>query len=66
MDREIISNIIDDLSKHKRDRSALTQTFIQSRLDRCVESYYDDIRSSYDSLKEKNVFQVFKKLNKKA
>ena len=59
-----IYKMLDELSKHKRDKRYLTQIFIQDRLNKSIETYYEDLTRSYNSLKHKNELHVLRKLNK--
>lgn len=59
-----IYKMLEELSEHKRDKRYLTQIFIQDRLNKSIETYYDDLTRSYNSLKMKNELHVLRKLNK--
>lgn len=59
-----IYKMLEELSNHHRDKSQLTKLFIQSRLDKSVATYSDDLAKSYASLKQKNEMHILRKLNK--
>lgn len=59
-----IYKMLEELNEHKRDKRYLTQIFIQDRLNKSIETYYDDLTRSYNSLKQKNELHVLRKLNK--
>ena len=55
MTQSSIYQMLKDLGEHKRSKETLLRVFIENRLNKCLETYYDDITSSYESLKQKNV-----------
>ena len=59
-----IYQMLKDLGEHKRSKETLLRVFIENRLNKCLETYYDDITSSYESLKQKNEIYILRKLNK--
>lgn len=59
-----VYKMLEEISEHKRDKRYLTQIFIQDRLNKSIETYYDDLTRSYNSLKMKNELHVLRKLNK--
>ena len=59
-----IYKMLEELSEHKRDKQRLTEIFIQARLDKSVQAYYEELTQSYNSLKIKNEVHVLRKLNK--
>lgn len=64
MTQSSIYQMLKDLGEHKRSKETLLRVFIENRLNKCLETYYDDITSSYESLKQKNEIHILRKLNK--
>lgn len=64
MTQSSIYQMLKDLGEHKRSKETLLKVFIENRLNKCLETYYDDITSSYESLKQKNEIHILRKLNK--
>ena len=64
MTQSDIYKMLAELSEHKRDKRYLTQIFIQDRLNKSVQTYYEDVTKSYESLKCKNEVHILRKLTK--
>ena len=47
---KLIFSILDDLDKYSRDKSTLMPMYIEERLNKCLQSYNDEIRKSISNL----------------
>lgn len=56
--------ILNDLDKHKRPKQQILAECIQTRLDRSLQSYYQDLMESYNYLCQRNALRLAKKLNR--
>lgn len=61
---ENLQNVLYDLSKHKRDRNTLLMTYVEERLNKSLQSYYEELTDSFDFLKYKNSQTVLDKMNR--
>lgn len=61
---ENLQNVLHDLSKHKRDRNTLLMTYVEERLNKSLQSYYEELTDSFDFLKYKNSQTVLDKMNR--
>ena len=57
-------NILDDLSKHKRNKEELLPLYINERLNKSLQTYYKEITNSFNYLKYKDSKDVLNKLNR--
>lgn len=62
MFKENIQNIKNDLNKHHRDRSQLTLIYIQQRLNKSLNSYYNDLTNSVNYISNRKPESVLRKL----
>ncbi len=61
---ENLQNVLHDLSKHKRDKNTLLMTYVEERLNKSLQSYYEELTDSFDFLKYKNSQTVLDKMNR--
>lgn len=66
MSEKIIKEMIADIKSHRgRDKQALLEFYVTERINRQVQSYYNQILNSYSILThQKNELSVVKKLTK--
>ncbi len=57
-------NLIQELQMYKRPKNQLEQYYIQSRLNKSLEVYLDDIQKSIDLMSTKDGIKVIKRINK--
>ena len=57
-------NLIQELQMYKRPKNQLEQYYIQSRLNKSLEVYLDDIQKSIDLMNIKDGIKVIKRINK--
>ena len=57
-------NLIQELQMYKRPKNQLEQYYIQSRLNKSLEVYLDDIQKSIDLMNTKDGIKVIKRINK--
>lgn len=57
-------NLIQELQMYKRPKNQLEQYYIQSRLNKSLEVYLDDIQKSIDLMSIKDGIKVIKRINK--
>lgn len=57
-------NLIQELQMYKRPKNQLEQYYIQSRLNKSLEAYLDDIQKSIDLMSTKDGIKVIKRINK--
>ena len=59
-----LDNILNDLSKHKRNKDELLILYINERLDKSLHTYYSSLISSVNYLKYRNCKNVMDKMNR--
>lgn len=57
-------NLIQELQMYKRPKNQLEQYYIQSRLNKSLEVYLDDMQKSIDLMSTKDGIKVIKRINK--
>lgn len=57
-------NLIQELQMYKRPKNQLEQYYIQSRLNKSLEVYLDDIQKSIDLMSTKDGIKVIKRIHK--
>lgn len=60
----ILKEMLEDVKKHKRDPKLLLNDYVQSRLEKSLQTYYEQLCSSYTSLAAKDEQRILKKLSK--
>ena len=56
--------ILNDLNKYKREKSDLLAYYVEMRLNKSFQSYYDELTQSFKYSSRKDGYKVMKKLNK--
>lgn len=59
-----LKHILTELQHYKRDKQVILETAIQKRLDKSLQSYYQDLVESYDFLVNCNSLRMAKRLNR--
>lgn len=59
-----LKHILTELQYHKRDKQVILETAIQKRLDKSLQSYYQDLVESYEFLANCNSLRMAKRLNR--
>lgn len=54
-----------ELNKHHRDKSKLLEYYINTRLNKTIDSYYSDIMDNYNYLNNRNEFNMMKRISRK-
>lgn len=63
--QDILNSILEDLNKYKHtDRDALFISYINERLNKSFQTYYDELTKSINYLSRKNEIRVAKQLNR--
>lgn len=63
--QDILNSILEDLGKYKHtDRNALFISYINERLNKSFQTYYDELTKSINYLSRKNEIRVAKQLNR--
>ena len=63
--QDILNSILEDLSKYKHtDKNALFISYINERLNKSFQTYYDELTKSINYLSRKNEIRVVKQLNR--
>lgn len=64
--KQIILSMLEELKQYPEvDKYELLTTYVQTRLNKSLENYYQDILSSYRSLSYQEEEKVLKQLTKK-
>ena len=58
---DTLNNMIFDLKKHNRSKQELIEDYINSRLDKSLKSYYEDLMQTYNSITKRDAARVLKK-----
>lgn len=59
-----LNKMLDDISKYKRNRNELLEIYIKDRLNKSLETYYNQLSYSLEYLISKDDLRVLKSLNK--
>lgn len=62
--KSVLDGILFDLSRHKRDKKTLMETYINERLNNSLKTYYKELGDAIKYLEDKDVMNVARKLNK--
>lgn len=62
--KERLDCIAEDLKKHKRDKATLLEMYINDRLNKSLEVYYNELSDSLQYLAGKNDIKIMKKINR--
>ena len=57
-----LNHMLEDLSKHHRNRKELIVEYVNSRLEKSLQNYYEELLSSYDELTRRDAAKVLKKM----
>lgn len=57
-----LRGMLQDLSRHHRGRKQLLIEYVNSRLDKSLKSYYNELMSTYEMLSRRNATRVLKRL----
>lgn len=58
---DTLNSMILDLKKHDRNKQELIEEYINSRLDKSLKSYYEDLMQTYNSITKRDAARVLKK-----
>lgn len=61
---ERLFDMINDLSKHNRDKNELQLMYVEERLNKSLQSYYESLNESLSFLYHRNEKNVLKKMNR--
>ena len=64
LDINMLNNMLKDISKYKRNKDNLLEYYIQERLNKSLETYYNQLSHSLEYLISKNGLRVLKDSNK--
>lgn len=56
-----LRNMLNDLSSHHRDKSELLTHYVNSRLDKSLKNYYEELMQTYDYLTRRDAERVLKR-----
>ena len=56
-----LNKMLDDISKYKRNKDDLLEMYIKERLNKSLETYYNQLSSSLEYLISKDSVRVLKK-----
>ena len=59
-----LNKMLNDISKYKRNKDDLLEMYIKERLNKSLETYYNQLSSSLEYLISKDSVRVLKNLNK--
>ena len=57
-----LNKMLDDISKYKRNKDDLLEMYIKERLNKSLETYYNQLSSSLEYLISKDSVRVLKKI----
>ena len=64
MDSRMLLHMLGDLNNHHRKRKELLPEYVNSRLDKSLKNYYEELISNYDALIRKDAAKVLRAMNK--
>lgn len=64
MNSRMLLHMLDDLNNHHRKRKELLPEYVNSRLDKSLKNYYEELISNYDALIRKDAAKVLRAMNK--
>lgn len=56
-----LRNMLNDLSEHHRDKSELLTHYVNSRLDKSLKNYYEELMQTYDYLTRRDAERVLRR-----
>ena len=59
-----LNKMLDDISKYKRNKDDLLEMYIKERINKSLETYYNQLSSSLEYLISKDSVRVLKNSNK--
>lgn len=62
MFRDILFNMLEDMSAYHRDKETLLTIHINERLNKSLQTYYKEISKSLDYLSNRNELSILKKM----
>lgn len=57
-------NILDELSKYKRNKEELFPKYVDERLNKSLYTYYKEVTNSFNHLKYKDGKSILRKINR--
>ena len=64
MMKNILNNMLKDLSRYRRNKKDLLEMYINDRLSKSLETYYSELSNSLAYLVKKNELRVLKNMAK--
>lgn len=61
---ELLENMLDEMSKFHRSKDELMSLYVSKRLEKSLQTYYEDLSESVSYLDAKNSMKVLKGLNR--
>lgn len=62
MFKDVLYEIIEELNKYKRDKNQLEIYYVQKRLDKTLERYYESLTKTFNVLYNDNIKDVLNNL----
>lgn len=59
-----LNSILNELEAHHRNRDGLMKHYVEMRLNKSIQSYYEQIMASVDGIETINTNRVVRKLSK--
>ena len=56
-----LRNMLNDLSEHHRHKSELLTHYVNSRLDKSLKNYYEELMQTYDYLTRRDAERVLRR-----
>lgn len=64
MDSKMLLQMLEELASHHRNKKDLLPIYVNTRLDKSLKNYYEELLNIYDSLVRKDAAKVLKKMNR--
>lgn len=64
MSKAIIISMLNDIKAHQRPKHTLLQHYVQTRLEKQVNTYYEELLQSAEALQTFNNLKVLKRISK--
>lgn len=65
MIKDILSHILDDLSKHHRSKKEVFMACVEERLNKSLETYQKELDDTFGFLSRRNELRLLKRMNKR-
>ena len=59
--KDTLHKMLDDIHAHNRRRRELLEYYVNTRLDKSIQSYYEELMDSYNALTKRDAARVLRR-----